>query len=250
MACDTITFQLGTHYLSRVALRVERLLFAIKEACSEQHPVIHNAALNALFEIIKLTEKPELKGRFLQEFMRIEHALNKSDEPTQALDLSALSDQTHVLSQLVGQFGGDIYTDPFLHATSLTSTGHTCDGEFYAPQLLFWLESEANTRQKDLVHWLKQLEPLQNTVQVYLSLLRDSAHFETVIPENGFYQCPLPHNNKTSCHLILVQIDKQRGQIPKMQIGHHGLSLRLCEAKTMREIHDQNNPLELSICEL
>ena len=250
MARDTITFQLGTHYLSRVALRVERLLFTIKEASLEQHPVIHNAALNDLFEIIKLTEKPELKGRFLQEFMRIEHALNKSSELASETDFSALFNQTQMLSQLVGPFGGDIYTDPFLHATGLTSTGHTSEGELYAPQLLFWLESEANTRQKNLIHWLKQLEPLQDTVQVYLSLLRDTAHFEKIIPENGFYQCPLPHNNKTSCHLILVRIKKQNAQIPKMQIGHHGLSLRLCEAKTMQEIHDQSSPLELSICEL
>ncbi|MDF1646156.1 MAG: cell division protein ZapD [Legionellaceae bacterium] len=250
MACDTITFQLGTHYLSRVALRVERLLFTIQEASLEQHPVIHHAALNDLFEIIKLTEKPELKSRFLQEFIRIEHALNKTSKLLSPIDYSALSSQIQVLSQLAGRFGGEIYNDPFLHATGLTSTGQTLEGELYTPQLLFWLESEPNTRQNDLMHWLKQLEPLQATVQVYLSLLRDAAHFEKITPENGFYQCPLPHSTKTSCHLILVRIKKQNAQIPKMQIGHHGLSLRLCEAKTMREIYDQSNTLELSICEL
>ena len=250
MARDTITFQLGTHYLSRVALRVERLLLTIEEASTEAHPVIHHAALNDLFELIKLTEKPELKSRFLQVFIRLEHALNKASELSPEFNLLALSNQIQVLSQLAGQFGGDIYTDPFLYATSMTSTGHHAEGELYAPQLLFWLESQADSRKNDLIHWLKQLEPLRNTIQVYLALLRDTAQFEEVIPENGFYQCPLQHKHKTSCHLILVRINKQKNQIPKLQIGHHGLSLRLCEAKSMQEIHQQSSPLELSICEL
>ena len=101
MARDTITFQLGTHYLSRVALRVERLLFTIKEASLEKHPVIHNAALNDLFEIIKLTEKPELKGRFLQEFIRIEHALNKSSELASGKPLFLLTASSCLISRAV-----------------------------------------------------------------------------------------------------------------------------------------------------
>ncbi len=250
MACDTITFQLGTHYLSRVALRAERLLFTIQEASLEQHPVIHHAALNDLFELIKLTEKPELKGRFLKEFIRIEHILKKPHTTPSNAHALALSNQTQVLTLLAGRFGRDIYADPFLHATGLSTSGQTPEGESYTPQLLFWLESDAAARQADLMYWLHQLEPLKTTVQVYLSLLRDRAHFEEIIPKNGFFQCPLPHNSKKSCHLILVRIKKENAQIPKMQIGHHGLSLRLCEAKTMREIHDQSSPLELSICEL
>ncbi len=242
MASDTITFQLGTHYLSRVALRVERLLLTIRAASTEQHPVIHHAALHDLFELIKLTEKPELKSRFLQEFMRLEH-LQKTKH-------AALSSQIQLLSQLAGQFGGDIYQDPFLYATGLSLAAHNTEGELYVPQLLFWLESDPDTRQTDLIGWLKQFEPLHQTIDTYLSLLRDAAIFEEITPQNGFYQRPLPHNNKTSCHLILVRIKKQTGQIPKLQMGHHGLSLRLCEAKTMQEIHEQSSALELSICEL
>jgi cell division protein ZapD len=242
MACDTITFQLGTHYLSRVALCVERLLLTIQAASLEQHPVIHHAALNNLFKIIKRTEKPELKSRFLQEFIRIEHVINKSSETALSSDLSAISNQIQELSQLAGRFYGDIYQEAFL-------TDHSAEGE-YTPQLLFWLESNATVRQNDLIRWLKALEPLQNTIQMYLSLLRDNAKFETITPKNGFYQCHLPHNNKTSCHLILVRMNKQSAQIPKMQTGHFGLSLRLCKAKTMEEIHDQTHSLELSICEI
>ena len=78
MVRNTISFQLGTQYLSKIALHIERLLLAIEEACQENHPIIHHSALNDLFEIINLVKKPELKGRFLKEFMRIEHINNQS----------------------------------------------------------------------------------------------------------------------------------------------------------------------------
>lgn len=246
MTRDTITFQLGTHYLSRVALRMERLLCTIQEASRETHPVIHHAALNDLFELIKITEKPELKGRFLQEFMRIEHILNKSAGKVP----KKLSDQIQILSQLVGHFGGDIHKDTFLSAIGLASTGHGNESEVHAPQLWFWLEGRADRRQSDLRHWLQQLEALESTIHVYLSLIRETASFERITPESGFYQCPLPHQAKTACQLILVRLSKEDNLIPKMQLGHHGLTLRLCEAKSMREVQDQNPEVELSICEL
>jgi cell division protein ZapD len=45
-------------------------------------------------------------------------------------------------------------------------------------------------------------------------------------------------------------MDKSSGLVPKMQLGHHGLSLRLCEATTMREIRDQYAKLAVAICQL
>jgi cell division protein ZapD len=251
MTKNTISFQLGTQYLSKVALQIERLLLAIDEACQENHPVIHHSALNDLFEIMKLAKKPELKGRFLKEFMRLEHLNNKSlNEGLPGTSFAELFVQIQMLSQLTGHFGESIHTDPFLQSIGLTSNGHTNDTELCSPQLWFWLEGSAANRQKDLIRWLEQLRPLYDTVSTYLSLLRNSCQFENIMPEQGFFQCSLPHSNKTSCHLIVVRMDKDEALIPKIQIGNHGLSLRLCEAKSMREVHDQTVPVELAICKL
>lgn len=247
---NTISFQLGTQYLSKIALQIERLLLTIDEAIQEKHPIIHHSALNDLFEIIKLAEKPELKGRFLKEFMRIEHINNKSLSDLPGTSFAKIFIQIQILSQLAGHFGASIHNDPFLQSIGLASTGHANDAELYSPQLWFWLEGNSSTRQKDLTRWLGQLQPLYDTVNVYLSLLRESSHFENIIPEQGFYQCSLPHNNKAACQLIIVRMKKQGALIPKLQIGNHGLSLRLCEAKSMREVHDQNVPVEIAICKL
>ena len=251
MTKNTINFQLGTQYLSKIALQIERLLLSIDEACQEKHPMIHQSALNNLFEIIKLAKKPELKGRFLKEFLRLEHMNNKSLKvKLPDTDFSELVVQIQMLTQFTGHFGENIHTDPFIQSIGLASTGHVKDVELCSPQLWFWLEDSATSRQNDLKRWIQQLRPLYDAVKMYLSLLRDACHFKTITLEKGFYQCSLPYSNQESCHLIIIRMNKQDALIPKIQIGNHGLSLRLCEAKSMREVHDQTVPVELAICRL
>ena len=235
---ETITFQLATHYLPKIALRLECLFLTIEQACEETHPVIHHYALKNILEIIKLVEKPELKSRFLKEFMRIEHALNKSHTII----------QLQLLSHVSGGFGEAVYHDPFLQSNRLTQAGQFNDCELHSPQLLLWLEKEPSHRQNDLTGWLKHLRTLYDTVIVYLSLLRDSAEFDVIDMFNGFYQRSLPSN--TSCHLILLRMDKNCGIVPKLQLGHHGLSLRLCEATSMHEVHRTDTKIDLAICQL
>lgn len=246
---DSIIFQLATQYLPKVSLCIERLMLTIEEACKEKHPVIHHYALNNIFEIIKLVEKPELKSRFLKEFMRIEHGLNKSSMNLSNKAFAKLFVQIQVLSHLVGRFGDNIHLDPFLQSIRLVQASHSIDGELYSPQLLIWLENTPEARQADIERWLKQLKVLNDTVTVYLSLFRETASFETITLVNGFYQCALPAKTN-ACQLIMLCMDKASGLVPKMQIGHHGFSLRLCEIESMREIHNQNIDVELSICQV
>jgi cell division protein ZapD len=245
---DTIIFQLGTHYLPKIALRLECLFLTIQQACEETHPVIHHYALKNIIEIIKLIEKPELKSRFLKEFMRIEHALNKSQMAISNQLYANLFLQIQLLSQVAGRFGESIHNNAFLQSIRLAQTASHSEFELHSPQLLLWLESEASLRHLDLKEWLKELQTLVNTVTVYLALLRDTAEFDTIDMFNGFYQRSLPA--KTLCHLILLRMDKNCGIVPKMQLGHHGLSLRLCEANSMHEVRRVNTEIDLAICQL
>ncbi|WED44305.1 cell division protein ZapD [Legionella cardiaca] len=248
MPDDIITFQLATHYLPKIALRLESLYQTIKEGCEETHPVIHHYALKNVIDIIKLIEKPELKSRFLKELMRIEHALNKTNTILPEVLYSHLYQQIQILTHVVGRFGGEIHHNPFLQSIRVSQSHHNNDCEMYSPQLLLWLESDPTLRQNDLSKWLKNLTALYSTVSLYLSLLRDTAQFDKIDMFNGFYQRSLPP--KTSCHLILLRIKKSFGVVPRIQLGHHGLNLRLCEVSTMREVRETNAELDLAICQL
>lgn len=248
MTQETITFQLATHYLPKVALRLECLVLTIQEACQETHPVIHHYALKNTIEVIKLIEKPELKSRFLKEFMRIEHVFNKTKHPLAHGLHERLVEQIQFLSQVAGKFGASIHEEAFLQTINLAQAGHHKDCELHSPQLLLWLESRPAQRQQDLMRWLKQLYSLSQTVSFYLELLRARAEFNPIDLLNGFYQRSLPP--QTSCHLILLRMDKHCGIVPQMQLGHSSLSLRLCDASSMVQIRRTNTLVDLAICQL
>lgn len=247
MNLDTITFELATHYLPKIALKLECLYRTVEQACEEVHPVIHHYALKNIIEIIKIAEKPELKSRFLKELIRIEHALNKSESRISDELYDNLYTQIQMLTHVVGCFGNKIHQNAFLQSVRISQPAQTNDYEMYSPQLLLWLESDPLIRQRDLNQWLENFNSLYSTVTLYLSLLRDTAQFDE-IEFNGFYQRPLPP--KTSCHLILLRINKSFGYVPRMQLGNHGLSLRLCEVNTMRDIPETQTRIDLGICQL
>lgn len=244
---ETILFQLATHYLPKNALRLECLFHTLDEACIDTHPIIHHYALNNIFEIIKLTDKPELKSRFLKELIRITHVLQKSSALSDPL-YARIYAQIQVLSHLAGRFCDSIRQDHFLQSVKLAQASHFHEGELYSPQLLLWLESHADYRQANLIQWREQLQTLHDTVSIYLTMLRSATYFEVITMEQGFYQRSLSSQN--TCQLILLRMTKHKGIVPKMQFGHHGLSIRLCDAKTMRELHQTQTDVELAICQL
>lgn len=248
MSSETITFQLATHYLPRIALRLEDLFLTIEEACHETHPVIHHYALKNVIEITKLIEKPELKSRFLKEFMRIEHALNKSQAGISNALYADLFLQIQHLNHVAGRFGETIHHDLFLQSLRLTQTISQNECELHSPQLLLWLKGDVQRRQDDLTTWLTFLKTLYSTTKVYLSLLRNTAEFDAVNLYNGFYQRSLPC--RTSCHLILLRMENDAGVVPRMQLGHHGFSLRLCDANSMHEVRHSDMKMDLAICRL
>ncbi len=245
---ETITFELATHFLPKIALRLEYLYRTIDQACVEVHPVIHNYALKSVIEIIMLVEKPELKSRFLKELIRIEHVLNKSKIKIPAELYNNLYTQIQILTHVAGRFGEDIHNNPFLQSIKLTQPSQSNDYEMYSPQRLLWLKSNPIIRQRDIAIWLNNLRVLYTTVNLYLSLIRNTAQFTKIDMHNGYYQRPLP--SKSLCHLILLQIDKSFGIVPHMQIGHHGLSIRLSEISTMRAVRETEAKLYLALCQL
>jgi cell division protein ZapD len=245
---DTIVFELPTHFLPKIALRLECLYHTINQACEEMHPVIHHYALKSLIEILSIIEKPELKSRFLKELMRIEHSITKSGVTLSPRLHKRLQIEIQILTHVVGRFGDSIHTSPFLQSIKYSQQTQLYDCEMHSPQLLLWLESAPALRQSDLAKWLEYLKPLQATVDLYLSLLRSTAEFHEIEMHNGFYQLSLP--SKNNCPLILLRMQKSFGVVPRIQLGHHSLSFRLYGADTMREVRETKAKFDLAFCKL
>lgn len=245
---NLISFQLATHFLSRIALRLEYLFKTITQACDESHELIHRFALKSVIEVVDIIEKPELKSRFLKELIRIEHILRKPSAVEQDIMADQLSTQIYSLSHSPGPFGLRIHEDEFLKTLRQILHPNTKECEFNSPQLVLWFDSEPLLRQKTIKKWLDCVGDLKETVDVYLSLLRNASHYIPIMAHHGFYQHAL--SPKAINHLILLKIDKSLSIIPKLQLGHHNLTIRLYDLITAYEIRDRSIQMEIAFSQI
>lgn len=245
---DTITFQFATQFLSRIALRLEYLFNMINQACYESHEIIHRFALKHIIELIDMIEKPELKSRFIKELIRIEHVLKKDPDNNQAPILDNLATQIHRLNQVPGSFGTSIYDDEFLKTLRQIHHPHTKECEFNSPQLVLWFASDVLLRQQTISRWLGCLNDLEDTVSIYLALLRNTAEYRLVHAQHGFYQQAM--SPKATNHLVLLKMNKHMGITPKLQVGHNNLTIKLYELSTAREVHESTTEMEIAFCHI
>lgn len=248
MSDNMITFQLATHFLSRVALRLEFLFKTINQACEESHEVIHRFALKSIIEIADVIEKPELKSRFLKELIRIEHVLKKPNLLNNPKLFDELSTQIHHLNHVPGRFSNSIHEDEFLKTLRQIHHPNTQECEFNSPHLVLWFESDPLVRQQSMTQWVNCLSDLEDTVRIYLSLLREATSYIPIVASNGFYQHGI--SPKLVNHLILLKMDKTLGITPKLQLGHHNLTIRLYEMATAHEIRDKSIEMEIAFCQI
>ena len=198
--------------------------------------------------MMKLIEKPELKSRFLKEFIKIEHLLQKTNTPIPSELAGKIHNHIQHLVRHSGQFGEALFQDPFLQSVRLYQANAHQELEFDSPQILFWLYQDEQQRQSQIKGWLDHLNNINHTVKFYLALLRDSAPFTTIEINHGFYQQAIP--DKKTCDLVIVKLAQQFNLIPKIQIGHHGINIRFCDALTMKELNNTDAQFELAICQL
>lgn len=245
---DTITFQLATHFLSRIALRLEFLFKIINQASNESHEVIHRYALKNIIELINIIEKPELKSRFIKELIRIEHVLKKLAPLDKQELLSEVEEQIHILNNVPGRFSQSIHDDMFLKSLRQIYHPNTPECEFNSPSLVLWLDLDAQTRQHSFNQWLNQLKDLESTVIIYLSLLRTMTEFQSITANHGFYQHSFAP--KTINHLILLKMNKSLRVTPQLQLSHNNLIIRLYESVSALAIHDRSIEMEIAFCQI
>mgnify|MGYP001259923599 CR=1 FL=1 len=245
---NVITFEIPMHFLVKSALKLESLLRDLQTACEASHAIIHQHALLSCLEVINISNKPELKSRFLKEFLRIEHNLEKSGVSINTALTSALSRNIRSLSNQAGTFTKLLINDPFIQAIRSTHLLNTQEMDNCSPKLVLWMNTEYQERQNFFKRWIEELTPLTDLIQTYLSILRQMVLFDEIFMHQGFYQCTLPA--ASTCQLVLLRLPKEDQIIPHIQLGHHRLTLTLQKAFSMEKIKFTPHNLELGLCQL
>lgn len=217
----------------RVLLRLEFLFEQFHFFLNQESAWASRSALQALFEILNLTARSDLKSELRKELDRHGNALNRlrKTEGVDTQTLNTVLDEVHEASTRIQQTDTvaleDVRQNDFLGSIRQRSVipGGTC--LFDLPGLHHWLLRDAAVRQEHLRHWIVPFTPWQQGVQLVLRLIRNSAVSSTESAENGFFQRSLDSNAPSQ--LIRVALAAPSTVFPEISGGRHRFAIRFME---------------------
>jgi len=187
----------------------------------------HHAALLALFELIDVTSRPELKSELIQELDRqktsLEDLRNNPAVDGARLDgvLGRIGTALADLHAMSGKIGQHIRDNEWLAGIKGRAgiPGGTCS--FDLPSYHHWLSRPVESRANDLMEWLGPLLPLNNAVEMVLRLLRDSGHQSRHTASQGLFQLML---GGRSAHLLRLALDEDC--TPEVSANKYAVNIR------------------------
>lgn len=214
--------------------------------------------ISSLFDILDLFSRADLKTEIIKEVDRATANLEALME-NPAVDgkrlstiLRALQHVSTNLHEMTGQLGQGLRDDELLASIRQRSTipGGTCD--FDLPGYHQWLEQPTELRHSNQQLWLRELEPIQQAVELLLKLNRNSAEPQQAIAEGGQYQQQLENNYPFQ--MIRVYLPHLSTYYPEISGSKHMFTIRFIRSKSDKQSEPQNRlitddlPFQLALC--
>lgn len=239
----------------RSLLRLEDLFDKLAFFVEQEHPHCHHAALMALFEILEVTSRTDLKGDLLQELERQRQSLqslrnNPQVEQAALADvLSGIEQSQQSLNVAAGKAGQHLRDNEWLNSIRSRASipGGTC--EFDLPSYHAWLMRDAVGRRADLLAWVQPLHRFSAALGIVLRLLRESATHSRQIAAQGAYQQTLQGR---SYALLQVRVATDSEAIPEISANRYMLWIRFTapDGDLRPRAIDRDVSFDLSLCAL
>ncbi len=230
MAGYLLRFEHAVSDNARVYLRLENLLQQVNHFLPGTSPWASRACTAAIFDLLTLVAKPDLKKRLIHEISRILGSLKQLKE-TAEVDRdkyqNTIEQLDNILSRLntyTGRFAQELQDDGFLNSVKQASHSASDKNFFDTSNFQYWLQLPAQKRIADLTTWTHHFNDLYSIVRVVLHLIRESSHSEQHAAQNGFYQTTL--EKQLPCHLIQVGLPEDSSLYPDINVSGHILSIR------------------------
>jgi len=213
----------------RTLLRLEDLYEKALYFTAKSEPVENHVALTALFDIVEVAGRADLKSDLLQELERQRNALEGlRDNPTisvMALDQVVQEiDQTSTrLFQMSGKFGQDLRENEWLMGIKQRTSipGGAC--EFDLPSYHYWLNQSAETRRGDIETWLAQFRPIYDAIAIVLRLLRESGKSAVQYAAQGVYQQMMAGR---VAQMLRIRLARDYACVPEISANKYALNIR------------------------
>jgi cell division protein ZapD len=229
-AAEPVLYEQPINEHIRVCLRLEHLFSQVIYWMRGKEPLETRSALAALLEILNVSDRPDLKTKFVKEFSRYVSILNRfMDTPhIDRARLSAISQEVnqtiHQMHAMQGRVAQSLRDNDFLTTVRQNLVTPSGGCSFDVPAYHYWLHTPASERTSQISHWLGNLKVLRTAVDLTLRLVRQSSPTELREAEEGFFQMSL--DSQAPCQLVRVMVAHGAGVYPEISVGRHGLSIR------------------------
>lgn len=240
----------------RVYLRLEFLCGQWRHHRADQTEYGTRASLHVLLDILAVLSRSDLKNDILKELSEQQASLLRLskregvDESALTEVLEELSGAVHRMQQLATQFAGNLLREnDFLTAVAnrYAMPGGTCG--FDIPALHFWLAQPRAAVEQDLDAWATNILPFEQSILLYLRLLRNSRVPESAVAPRGMYI----HSPNAVCHLLRVHVPDDVRAYPEISASRHRFSIRFMTVHNINARSQQiasDVPFQIQSCAL
>ncbi len=239
----------------RTFLRLKALFRRALFFMERSHPNDHHAALGALFDILDVTARTDVKSDLMQSMERQRASLSllrdniNVDQASLEKTLGELDAGIRELHAQAGKLGDILRSHEWLMAIKqrICIPGGTSD--FDLPAYHYWQSLDESVRQRELNDWFSPYLPLHQALQVHLRLLLDSGRVQDLTAAQGNYQ-----QSKLGPEVKLLRVGLKAGVscVPEISANKYLLNIRFLEAveASHPKVYAQDVPFRLMLCTL
>jgi cell division protein ZapD len=224
-----ITYEYPFNERIRTLLRLEDLFDKAIYFVEQEGPREHHVVLLALFEILEVAGRADLKMDLIQELERQRQSLlvfrNNPEISEEALSgaLYEIEQSSAAMLGMTGKIGQYLRDNDWLMGIKNRAAipGGVC--EFDLPSYHYWRHQTADARREALLGWLRPFMPLRSGLTIVLRLLRSSGRMEHQVAEGGSFQLMLGGIN---AQMVRVSLNKQVAYVPEISANKYALNIR------------------------
>jgi len=238
----------------RTYLRLEHLFLRLGQLIVRTTALDHHYALITIFEIMDVATRADLKSDVLKDLEKQKQILNgyrgnpAISEVMLNQVLARLDHCFSSLSSMTGKTGQALTENDWLMGirSRAVMPGGTC--EFDLPAYYAWKNKPVEVRRADLTLWTSTLQPLAESIQTLLKMLRDSGTPQKFMAAGGLFQHQLPQGR--AFQLLRLRIDPLLDLVPEISANRLLVAVRLMRMGVDARLHPSNEDasFELSLC--
>jgi cell division protein ZapD len=250
---NTVSYEHPLNERIRTFLRLEHLFNRVYFFLPQDEEWATRAALDGVLDILAITARADIKTDILKELDRHATILARIGKQP-GVDTSTLSRVLEELEQVAdkvyklgGQIAQPLRENEFIKTINQRNSipGGACN--FDLPQFHHWLSQPHPLRQREMIGWLADIEPIRDAINLLLSLARGSTTPRPAHAEEGFYQDTL--DSQAPVQMVRVELDADIPLFPEISGHKHRFSIRFMEAmETERPVKSERDVDFLLTC--